>query len=70
MVLSLAISDDLVDLFQRDGVFYARVQHAFSAEPFEIALRGIATEEEARIAVEALKSPPLNGSSAILYDPE
>lgn len=41
-------------LFTREGVYHVRVQHSTSGEPIEIALHGIATEEQARIAIAAM----------------
>jgi hypothetical protein len=50
------LSKNRVDLYVREGVYYARVQHAPSSEEIEIALHGIISEEQARIAVEAMSA--------------
>ncbi len=45
------------DLLKRDGLYYARVQPSFSDGPMEIALHGVASEEQARAALNALVKP-------------
>ena len=42
------------DLFQKDGLYYARLHHSPHDEPIEIALHGILCEEQARVAIAAL----------------
>lgn len=48
--------EELLNLFKREGLYYARVKYSAGSEPLEIALHGISSEEQARAAVEVLTS--------------
>lgn len=41
-----------IHLFEREGVFHARIVHPGIGEPFEIALHGVGSEIEARAALQ------------------
>lgn len=54
MMLSNSISKDLVNVFMKDGVYYARVKPSIAGDSLEIALHGVSSEEQALAAIAAL----------------
>jgi hypothetical protein len=47
-------SDEHGDLFKREGLYYVRLRCSGFNEPLEIALHGVVSEEQARVASKAL----------------
>ena len=54
----IELSEEVLPLFKRDGVYYTHVRHSTAGEPIEIALHGVTSEEQARAAAEALAAFP------------
>lgn len=48
------VADECVAVFEKGGVYYARLRPSSAGELMEIALHGIISEEQARAAVQAL----------------
>jgi hypothetical protein len=48
------LPERLFNLFQRNGVYYARVRFSPAGDPMEIALHGAISEEQAHAAVKVL----------------
>jgi hypothetical protein len=53
---SLHQHDKPADLFQRDGLYYVRLHFSLSPEPLVVALHGVSSETQARVAALAFSA--------------